>query len=101
MSDGNRLVAGDLVRIMTPGGGGWGAPFERPAEQVQGDMLDGFVSRESAYKDYGVVLDGSSVDEEATRARRTELRAGPTGMFHRGEWFDGRAPDEAPRRAAD
>lgn len=99
MSDGNRLVAGDLVRIMTPGGGGWGAPFERPAEQVRGDVLDGFVTRESAREDYGVVLDGSTVDEAATRARRAELRAAPTGMFHRGGWFDGDDPDRAAGQA--
>ena len=95
MSDGNRLVAGDLVRIATPGGGGWGAPFERPAEQVRGDVLDGFVSPESAREDYGVVLDGSAIDEPGTRARRAALQAAPSGMFHRGGWFDGDLADEA------
>ena len=29
MSDGNILKKGDVVRIMTPGGGGWGSPLER------------------------------------------------------------------------
>ena len=93
MSDGNRLVAGDLVRIMTPGGGGWGAPFDRPVGQVRDDVLDGFVSRESAREDYGVVLDGDAVDEAGTRARRAVLAAEPAGMFHRGGFFDG-APAE-------
>ena len=92
MSDGNRLVAGDLVRITTPGGGGWGAPIERPAAQVRDDALDGFISRESALADYGVVLEGDVVNEAATRARRAELAAAPTGMFHRGGFFDGEAP---------
>ena len=95
MSDGNRLVAGDRVRIMTPGGGGWGPPFERPAGQVREDVLDGFVSRESAREDYGVVLDGDAIDEVATRTRRRELEAAPAGMFHRGGWFEGGAADEA------
>ena len=31
MSDGNRLKKGDLIRIITPGGGGWGHPADRPA----------------------------------------------------------------------
>ena len=95
MSDGNRLVAGDLVRIMTPGGGGWGAPFERPAAQVRDDVLDGIVSRASARDDYGVVLDGDTLDETATNVRRTELRAAPAGMFHRGGFFDAGAVAEA------
>ena len=95
MSDGNRLVAGDLVRIMTPGGGGWGAPIERPAAQVRDDVLDGIVSRESARDDYGVVLDGDTLDETATSVQRTELRAAPAGMFHRGGFFDDGAVDEA------
>ena len=95
MSDGNRLVAGDLVRIMTPGGGGWGAPFERPAAQVRDDVLDGIVSRASARDDYGVVLDGDTLDETATSVRRTELRATPAGMFHRGGFFDADAVAEA------
>lgn len=90
MSDGNRIVAGDLVRIMTPGGGGWGSPFDRPAAQVRDDVLDGFVSRESAWEDYGVALDGAEVDEGATRRRRERLRTErPSGMFHRGGFFDG------------
>jgi len=98
MSDGNRLRKGDLVRIMTPGGGGWGSPLERAAEQVRDDVLDGFISAESAFRDYGVVLseDLLSVDEEATRARRAELARQPRGLFHRHDFFD---DEELPRAA--
>jgi hypothetical protein len=72
LSDGARLKKGDLLRIVTPGGGGWGSPFDRPAEAVLEDVLDGFVSAESALADYGVVLtaDGAGVDAAATEARR-------------------------------
>jgi N-methylhydantoinase B len=96
LSDNNRLRRGDLVRILTAGGGGWGSPLDRPAEQVRDDVLDGFISPESARKDYGVVLseDLLRVDEAATRALRTK-QARPTGMFHRGRYFD----DEEPRAA--
>lgn len=89
MGDGYALRQGDLLRIVTPGGGGWGSPFERPAEEVLADVLDGFVSAESALKDYGVVLDdnGAHVDEAATAERRS-ARERPTAMFHRGEYFD-------------
>ncbi len=90
MSDGNQLKKGDLIRIITPGGGGWGAPAERPAETVLDDVLDGFVSVESAFDDYGVVLgaDGLSVDLDAT-ARRREGMAAPAGMFHRDGYYNG------------
>ena len=88
MSDGNSLEKGDLLRIITPGGGGWGSPLQRPAETVLEDVLDGFISPESAFDDYGVVLgrDGVSVDLAATDDRRVEI-AVPTKMFHRGAYF--------------
>jgi N-methylhydantoinase B len=56
------LQPGDRVRMATGGGGGYGPPTERPVELVQRDVTRGFVSRESARKDYGVVVgpDGSA-----------------------------------------
>jgi len=98
MSEGNKLKKGDLVRIMTPGGGGWGSPLERAAEQVRDDVLDGFVSAESAARNYGVVLsdDRLGVDLAATAARRKELARMPRGLFHRHAYFD---DEELPRAA--
>lgn len=98
MSEGNKLKKGDLVRIMTPGGGGWGSPLERAAEQVRDDVLDGFISAESAERDYGVVLssDLTDVDAAATDARRKELARMPRGLFHRHSYFD---DEELPRAA--
>ncbi|MCP5157465.1 MAG: hydantoinase B/oxoprolinase family protein [Ectothiorhodospiraceae bacterium] len=89
MSDGHALREGDLLRIVTPGGGGWGSPLERPAEVVLGDVLDGFVSVASARDDYGVVLDasGTTVDHEATSRLRAELAKVPRTMFHRGRYL--------------
>ena len=45
LSDGNMLKRGDVLRIETGGGGGYGHPFDRPAESVLDDVLGGFVSR--------------------------------------------------------
>lgn len=88
LSDNNRLQHGDLLRIMTSGGGGWGHPFDRPVANVRDDVLDGFVSVEAARQDYGVVLDPHTcnVDEEATRWLRQQRSQVP-GMFHRGAYF--------------
>ena len=42
----------------TPGGGGWGDPYEREPERVLRDVRDGVVSVEAARREYGVVIDG-------------------------------------------
>jgi len=66
------LAAGSVVDLRTGGGGGFGLPLERDPERVRIDVLDGYVSREAAQRDYGVVLsDELAVDEEATRELRT------------------------------
>ncbi|HZS81337.1 MAG TPA: hydantoinase B/oxoprolinase family protein [Stellaceae bacterium] len=66
----------DAVRLELPGGGGFGDPLLRPAEQVAEDVLDGLVSRETAEREYGVVLraDGA-VDAAATAKRRARAAA--------------------------
>lgn len=74
---------GDVVRMESTGGGGWGHPFDREAWRVRQDVLGGFVSVESARADYGVALTPNrEVDEEATAALRAQ-RTEPAGMFHR------------------
>jgi N-methylhydantoinase B len=82
LSDGNIVRRGDVVRVETGGGGGWGHPFDREPERVLEDVLSRFVSRDSAERDYGVVLtaDGRAVDEAATRARRADRPAAE--LFH-------------------
>ena len=82
MSDGNIVHRGDVIRVETGGGGGWGHPFDREPERVLEDVLSHFVSRASAEEDYGVVLtaDGRSVDEDATQARRANRP--DVALFH-------------------
>ena len=64
---------GDRFHMEMPGGGGLGHPYRRAAEKVAADVHAGLVSRESALRDYGVVLrDDDSVDVDATTARRTQ-----------------------------
>jgi len=83
LSDGNIVRRGDVVRIETGGGGGWGHPFDREPERVLADVCGGFVSRASAEEHYGVVLagDGLCVDLAATVARRA--RRPQAKLFHR------------------
>ncbi len=89
------VTQGDVLRVTTPGGGGWGDPLNRDPEAVRIDVVRELVSYESARDDYGVVFkDGSdpyalALDDEATAARRDELRAaaGPLKLYDRGERF--------------
>lgn len=69
------LQPGDRVRVRTPGGGGYGDPFERPAEAVCEDVALGRYTADQALALFGVALTGSPpmVDADATRA----ARAGP------------------------
>jgi len=86
--------AGDVVRILTPGGGGWGDPLARVTELVRQDVVKGLVSPEAARDDYGVVVRRVEdparvfeVDEKATEDLRAEMRATRPGlkMINRGE----------------
>jgi len=66
--------------VRTGGGGGWGDPLDRDAERVRQDVLEEFISRESARRDYGVVLkDDLTVDVAATKALRNQLRQAESG----------------------
>src|SRR5215471_3963690 len=48
------IAAGEIVRIMTGGGGGYGPPAGRDPEAVRRDLAEGYVSAEAARRDYGV-----------------------------------------------
>jgi N-methylhydantoinase B len=78
--------AGDVVTIMTPGGGGFGDPLERPAQTVLADVQAGYVSPDAAFGEYGVVLRDDAVDAAATATRRAAIRAArpPTAPFDYG-----------------
>jgi N-methylhydantoinase B len=65
------LKKGDLVCQRTAGGGGFGNPLNRAIGAVLRDVRLGFVSREAARREYGVVVsDDLSVDMDATRRLR-------------------------------
>ncbi len=71
------LKDGDVVTVATGGGGGFGPALDRDPEAVLTDVLDGYVTREGAKRDYGVVVspDGE-VDEAATAERRAAIAGG-------------------------
>ena len=68
------LKKGDILSAQTPGSGGYGDPFERPAEVVLKDVINEKVSLEKAREDYGVVIipETMTVDLEATAKLRAK-----------------------------
>ncbi|HEY7537431.1 MAG TPA: hydantoinase B/oxoprolinase family protein [Gaiellaceae bacterium] len=48
------LRRGDRLRYVTPGGAGFGDPGDRDPELVREDVLEGYVTRVAALRDYGV-----------------------------------------------
>lgn len=66
------LERGDVVRFITGMGGGYGDPRKRSPQAVLGDVLDGYITRETAEKVYGVAIVGDppTLDEAATHRLR-------------------------------
>jgi N-methylhydantoinase B len=48
------IAAGEIVRILSGGGGGYGPPADREPEAVTRDVREGYVSAEAARRDYGI-----------------------------------------------
>ncbi|MEU4544535.1 hydantoinase B/oxoprolinase family protein [Nonomuraea dietziae] len=106
--DDHPVRAGDVIRIRTTGGGGWGSPYERDPEKVAADVRDGKVSVEGARTDYGVVFEegavpeGGRVDVPATAVLRARLAEEPVRFFDRGPGYprlaDGRTHAEVDER---
>lgn len=74
---GLRLGVGDGLVILSPGGGGWGSPYQRQVERVERDVRYGYATVERALSDYGVVLDAHTLvaEREATKEIRARLKA--------------------------
>jgi N-methylhydantoinase B len=69
---------GDTFIVVGPAGGGYGDPMQREPQRVLNDVLDGFVTREQARADYGVVIRNDlTIDQAATAAlRRGDVDSG-------------------------
>ncbi len=67
----------DVLMVRFGGGGGWGNPLERDPKLVLEDVLDEYVSLESARRDYGVVIDKTAmtVDDAATGDLRKFMKS--------------------------
>lgn len=63
--------AGDILIVQQGGGAGYGDPRDRIPDLVAGDVAEGYVSLESAERDYAVALNrDGAVDQRRTSALR-------------------------------
>ncbi|HEX5877908.1 MAG TPA: hydantoinase B/oxoprolinase family protein [Actinomycetota bacterium] len=94
LADAEPVRAGELIRIRTTGGGGWGDPLDRPYDEVVRDVRWGKVSVAGARDDYGVVVTGGPDDaavdrpaSDALRAAGQAARSGDEPFFDRGPGY--------------
>ena len=93
LADAEPVRAGEVIRVRTTGGGGWGDPLRRDPALVVRDVVWRKVSPEAALRDYGVVLTGSvdgddlAHDIDATAAERASRPAPDAAFFDRGPGY--------------
>jgi N-methylhydantoinase B len=79
LADAEPVRAGQVIRIRTTGGGGWGDPLDRPYGEVERDLRWRKVSFDGAREHYGVMATGTSddpvIDVTASDALRSGMRA--------------------------
>ena len=70
------MEPGDVLSLRTPGGGGYGDPFDRPTALVLQDVRRGYYDRAAALRDYGVRIEPDAwvVDVDSTRVLRRRGR---------------------------
>ncbi|MFL2932423.1 MAG: hydantoinase B/oxoprolinase family protein [bacterium] len=71
-----KINKGEHLIIQASGGGGYGNPVRRSIELVKKDVLRGYISRSTAFKNYGVVFKNTKnfeIDEKSTKKERNRL----------------------------
>jgi N-methylhydantoinase B len=71
------LEPGDAYILRSGGGGGYGSPLDREPEKVAHDVRQGYITKESAERHYGIVFRDGVLDADIvlTQARREDMRA--------------------------
>jgi N-methylhydantoinase B len=72
----HHFATGDRITAIRACGGAYGNPLERDPADVLDDVIDGYITRDKALADYGVMItDRFEVDSQAT-GRERQARAG-------------------------
>ena len=71
------IAKGQRVRLASPGGGGYGSPFQRNPAHVAADVRGGYISIDAARRDFAVQLsENGEVDADATAQLRRRAAPG-------------------------
>lgn len=69
LSKGETIIhKGDVIVLETPGGGGYGDPAERERKLILADVVNGFIDRDTAEREYGI-----TIKDEELEAIKKEL----------------------------
>ncbi len=69
-----KINKGDILRIETAGGGGFGPPLRRDLDYVLQDIISEKISNKEAQEQYGVVLTAKhTINEELTSKLRKQM----------------------------
>ena len=68
-----KMQRGDVIKMVTGGGGGYGNPIERPVEEVLSEVIADYITPDQARDAYGVVVKGKEIDQEATDRLRSQM----------------------------
>jgi N-methylhydantoinase B len=58
------LRAGHRLHVESPGGGGWGLPFQRSIMRIEEDLARGVITRDQSRNRYGVILKPGSLEKD-------------------------------------
>jgi len=73
------VTDGDVIRIELPGGGGYGNPLGREPAEVREDVLNGYLSLETAEREYGVAIDPTTLALDGGRTARLRAERAAAG----------------------
>jgi hypothetical protein len=80
-----RLRRGEVARMVTGTGGGYGDPFKRPDEQIVEDVRNGYITPEMAERDYGINIDPRTGSVKNVRSRNERREPTSTPDLRPGE----------------
>ena len=69
MFDNVRIRKGEDITLELQGGGGWGNPREREPQAILEDVLNGYVSTQTAERDYAVIINPKTMTIEPKKRK--------------------------------
>ncbi|WEJ08606.1 hydantoinase B/oxoprolinase family protein [Sinorhizobium prairiense] len=76
-----KVQRGDVLRMISPSGGGFGDPAKRTVALVVEDVTNGMLDEQEAAKIYGVIIRDGVLDVAATERRRAETPPTEAPLF--------------------